>query len=146
MEKIMIEEQTIQVNISKTALWSMILGILSFAIMYFGLLTAIPAIICGHIAKSKIKESNGKLLGTGMANAGIILGYINIIASIIIIVLFFLFVLPNLSPNCPKWKSGDSVFEEAREKPTKQTTQTKQTKLTKQTNLNPLGLLCQFSL
>jgi len=88
MEKNMIEEQNTQMEISKTALWSMILGILSFAIMYFGLLTAIPAIICGHIAKSKIKESNGKLLGTGMANAGIILGYVYII----IFLLFILFL------------------------------------------------------
>ncbi len=98
----MIKEQTTQVDISKSALWSMILGILSFSIMYFGLLTAIPAIILGYVAKNKIKKSDGKLIGTGMANAGLILGYINIIASIIIIVLFFLFVLPNLSPNCPK--------------------------------------------
>ena len=96
----MTEEQTTQVDISKSALWSMILGILSFVI--FGPLSSVPAIICGHTAKSNINKSNGKLMGKGMANAGLILGYINILVYLILIVLFFLFVFPNLSPNCPK--------------------------------------------
>lgn len=39
------------------------------------LLTAIPAIITGHIARSNIKSSGGATGGGGMALAGLILGY-----------------------------------------------------------------------
>jgi len=38
------------------AIWSLILAILSFTCWW--LLTAIPAIICSHIARSKIRETN----------------------------------------------------------------------------------------
>jgi hypothetical protein len=43
-----------------------------------GPLAAIPAIICGHVAKSKIKAAAGALGGDGLALAGLILGYVNI--------------------------------------------------------------------
>jgi hypothetical protein len=43
---------------------------------------ALPAIICGHIARSKIKRSGGMLTGGGMALAGLIIGYIGIISSV----------------------------------------------------------------
>lgn len=39
------------------------------------LLTALPAIITGHIARSKVKASGGAIGGGGMALAGLILGY-----------------------------------------------------------------------
>ncbi len=51
---------------------SMILGVSSF----FFLITAIPAVICGHIARGKIKKSQGTLGGGGLAMAGIITGYL----------------------------------------------------------------------
>lgn len=51
---------------------SMILGISGF----FFLITAIPAVICGHIARGKIKKSQGTLGGGGLAIAGIITGYL----------------------------------------------------------------------
>ncbi|MDF7826727.1 DUF4190 domain-containing protein [Pontiellaceae bacterium B12227] len=53
---------------------SMVLGILSFLLL--GLFTAIPAVICGHIAKSKIKSDPENLKGDGQALAGLIMGYI----------------------------------------------------------------------
>jgi hypothetical protein len=37
---------------------------------------SILAIIFGHIARSEIKKSNGKLTGDGLALAGLILGYL----------------------------------------------------------------------
>jgi hypothetical protein len=59
-----------------TAIWSLVLGILSFNC---GLLfTSIPAVICGHIALSKVRKSGGALRGKGIAIAGLILGYIAI--------------------------------------------------------------------
>jgi hypothetical protein len=62
--------------VSPYAVWSMWLGILTFPTC---LITMIPAIICGHIAKSHIKKSNGVLKGDGMATAGLILGYLPLI-------------------------------------------------------------------
>ena len=58
------------------AVWSLVLGIISF--LCCGLFTGIPAVICGHIAHSKIKESGGREAGGGMAIAGLVIGYIGI--------------------------------------------------------------------
>ena len=59
---------------SALAVWSLILGILS--LLCFGFFAGIPAIICGHMGRSKIKQSQGTLVGGGMALAGLIMGYI----------------------------------------------------------------------
>ena len=64
---------------SAQAIWSMILGILSF--LCFGFFAGIPAVICGHLARSNIKKSQGALTGGGMALAGLILGYIGTIVT-----------------------------------------------------------------
>ena len=62
---------------------SLVLGILSF--IMFGLFAAIPAVICGHIAKSKIKADPENLKGDGQALAGLIMGYITIGITILMI-------------------------------------------------------------
>ena len=54
----------------------MILGIASF-VLCLSFLSGIPAVIVGHISRSKIKKSGGRLKGDGMALAGLILGYIS---------------------------------------------------------------------
>ena len=56
------------------AIWSLVLAVLSFTCGW--LFTAIPAVICGHIARSKIRKSGGALRGKGIATAGLILGSI----------------------------------------------------------------------
>jgi len=58
------------------AIVSLVLAILSFFCGAF--LTAIPAIVCGHVAWSAIKKSGGALHGKGIATAGLILGYVAI--------------------------------------------------------------------
>lgn len=57
---------------SGLAITSMVLGISSF----FCLITGIPAVICGHIARGNIKRSLGQQTGDGFALAGLITGYI----------------------------------------------------------------------
>ena len=59
-----------------TAVVSMIFGIASYLILPG--VGALVAIICGHIAKSQIRASQGHLKGDGMATAGLVLGYIQI--------------------------------------------------------------------
>jgi type II secretory pathway pseudopilin PulG len=58
---------------SALAVWSLILGILSLILAG---LTAIPAVICGHLALGKIKRSAGTQTGGGLAIAGLITGYL----------------------------------------------------------------------
>lgn len=60
---------------SKLAVVSLVLGVLSPCCFYF--FTGIPAVICGHLALNKIKHSAGTLTGSGLAIAGLVLGYIS---------------------------------------------------------------------
>ena len=66
---------------------SLILGITSLIVFPLGPITAISAIICGHIARAKIKAEPDNLKGEGKAIAGLIMGYIyvGVIALVIII-------------------------------------------------------------
>ncbi|HWB60892.1 MAG TPA: DUF4190 domain-containing protein [Chthoniobacteraceae bacterium] len=57
---------------SGLAIASMILGLLGF---FLSFLAGIPAIICGHVALSKIKRAGGALGGKGMAITGLVTGY-----------------------------------------------------------------------
>ncbi|HEV7405015.1 MAG TPA: DUF4190 domain-containing protein [Chthoniobacteraceae bacterium] len=58
---------------SPLAIWSLVCGILTF--LCLGPLAGIAAIICGHLALGAIKRSQGTLGGTGLAVAGLVLGY-----------------------------------------------------------------------
>src|ERR1700719_3882510 len=56
------------------AIVSLVLAVLSFACI--PIVAVIPAIVCGHIAWSKISKSGGALQGKGIAIAGLIVGYL----------------------------------------------------------------------
>jgi type II secretory pathway pseudopilin PulG len=73
------------------AIASLILGITSFALC-LSFFTGIPAIILGHISRSKIKRSGGRLKGDGMALAGLIMGYLSLPFILIIAAI----AIPNL--------------------------------------------------
>ena len=77
---------------STLAIVSLIGGILGWVgVLGIG---PIVAIICGHMAKSEIGKSSGRITGGGMATAGLILGYLNLV--VIILVFCFAIVLPLL--------------------------------------------------
>jgi hypothetical protein len=69
---------------SGMAITSMVLGIASFALC-LGFLSAIPAIITGHIAYNRAKKFPGQFAGGGMAMAGFILGYVALVFSLLIL-------------------------------------------------------------
>jgi peptidyl-prolyl cis-trans isomerase B (cyclophilin B) len=71
-------------KIDGLAIASLVLGLLTP--LCCGFFTGIPAIICGHISLSKCSK-NPNLQGKGMAIAGLILGYVGTIGTI----LYFLF-------------------------------------------------------
>jgi competence protein ComGC len=83
----------VQPKNSGLAIWSLVLGILGLTC--FWLLTAIPAVICGHIAYSRIKRSAGALTGEGLALGGLITGYLSIALSIFVIPLLAAIAIPN---------------------------------------------------
>lgn len=82
-----------QVKTSPGAIWSLVLGILG--VCCCTIFTAIPAVICGHIALSKIKKSAGALAGNGLAIAGLVLGYIGIAIAIFIIPMQIAIAIPS---------------------------------------------------
>lgn len=59
-----------------TAIASLILGIISLVTCYFGIIFAIPGVICGHIALGEIKRSEGRQDGRSLTIAGLVLNYI----------------------------------------------------------------------
>ena len=65
----------------------MIAGILNFKFPPFG---AIAALITGYVARNEIKKSNGTMGGSGMATAGIVLGWVGIAFSLIVGILLIL--------------------------------------------------------
>lgn len=88
-----------QPKTSTLAIWSLVLGILAIVLMVvcIGFLFAIPAIICGHLAYSRIKRSDGQLAGAGLAIAGFITGYVSLA--------LILLLLPIAIPNFVKARS-----------------------------------------
>lgn len=75
------------------AVGSLVCGILSLAC--FSILTGIPAVILGHVSRSAIRNSMGRLKGEGMALAGLIMGYISI-AFIPILLIIAAIAIPGL--------------------------------------------------
>ena len=75
------------------AIGSLILGIL--ALFPLGIIAAIPAVVLGHLAKSSIARSMGRLKGEGMALAGLVMGYISI-AFIPLVLIIAAIAIPNL--------------------------------------------------
>ena len=78
---------------SALAIWSLVLGILALAC--FSVLTAVPAVICGHKARTQIKRSAGALTGEGLALGGLITGYVSIALTVLMIPLLAAVAIPN---------------------------------------------------
>ena len=82
---------------SMAAVVSMIFGIIGIFFTWWVLaIPSVIAIIAGHVARSNIASSHGKLGGDGFAIAGLILGYI-VIALYILVAFIFVGALSALS-------------------------------------------------
>jgi len=68
---------------SSLALASLIAGILGWVAL--PLLSSLVAVITGHMAKREIQAAGGDLGGDGMATAGLVLGYVQLIPSLLCI-------------------------------------------------------------
>ncbi len=80
---------------STLAMVSMISGIVSWIIAPF--LGSLVAIITGHMAKREIRESMGRLGGDGMATAGLVLGYLQLIPSVLCICIVLIMLAMGVS-------------------------------------------------
>lgn len=65
---------------SALAIASLVLGILG--VICCSVITGVPAVICGHIARAKIKR-DASLGGGSLALAGVILGYLSILIMVV---------------------------------------------------------------
>ena len=66
---------------STLAIVSLIAGIATW--IFLPLVGALIAIVTGHMAKKEIRASMGRLTGDGLATAGLVLGYMQIILVVI---------------------------------------------------------------
>lgn len=71
------------------ALTSLIAGIIGWTAAPF--LGSVVAIVTGHIAKKEIKERMGREGGDGMATAGLVMGYLQLIPTVFCVCSFFVF-------------------------------------------------------
>jgi competence protein ComGC len=84
-----------QTKTSGMAIWSLVLGILS--LICFSILSAIPGVICGHMALGRIKRSNGALSGQGLAIGGLVTGYLGILLAVVTIPMMLAIAIPNFT-------------------------------------------------
>jgi len=75
------------------AIASMVCGIVCILICYFAAILGIPAVICGHMALSQIRNAGIPVAGRGMAIAGLILGYLGILFSLSVVVIFVIAIV-----------------------------------------------------
>jgi hypothetical protein len=85
------------VRTSSLAIWSLVLGILGVVLLVIciGPLFAIPAVICGHMAYSRIKRSAGTLKGDGLALGGMVTGYVCLALALVWVPLMAAIAIPN---------------------------------------------------
>lgn len=86
---------TSEAQSSTLAVVSLVSGILTWVLL--PLIGAITAIITGHLAKAEIRKSMGTLSGNGMATAGLILGYLQIV--LVLIPICVIIILTLLGPS-----------------------------------------------
>jgi hypothetical protein len=60
-------------ELSALPIWAFTLGI--FALLTFGL-TAVPSIICGHLALARTRSEESGSLAKSVALAGLVIGYV----------------------------------------------------------------------
>ena len=74
------------------AVASLVLGILGLILI--GPLGSVPAVVCGHVALTRIKKNPEGLDGDGLALAGLILGYVQIGLMVVMLPLLAAILLP----------------------------------------------------
>jgi len=74
---------------SSLAVVSLIMGIVGWTVFPF--LGSLVAIVTGHMARAEIRRQPQALEGDGLAVAGLVLGWLAVIGSILVVAAFVLF-------------------------------------------------------
>jgi competence protein ComGC len=74
------------------AVLSLCLGIL--ALVPLGIFAGIPAVVLGHLSRASVRGSGGKLKGSGLAAAGLTMGYLSVL--MLPIVIFTWMAIPRM--------------------------------------------------
>jgi hypothetical protein len=82
---------------SALAIVSLVCGVLFF----FWPITALAAVVLGHVALSEIKKSAGRLAGQGLAVAGLVTGYIGMALGALFLTAFVIGIRSALRQNVP---------------------------------------------
>ena len=69
------DRQIVRTSISAAAVWSLVTSLIGLGPV---------AIILGHIARRRIRMADGNLTGSGIASAGLVLGYISTAVSLLL--------------------------------------------------------------
>jgi hypothetical protein len=99
---------------SGMAVASLVLGILCLLLFFthiFALLLGLLAVIFGHVSRSAINRSQGRLGGGGMALTGLITGYIGSLLAIIILIFAAFVVTQVLDKNTELGKAFNDAVE-----------------------------------
>jgi len=91
---------------SGLSITSLVCGIASLTCLW--VIAAIPAVICGHVARSKIKKDPTHFSGAGMALAGLIMGYLSIGLTVVFVPIFAAVAIPAVA-------QGVQIAEAAKE-------------------------------
>ena len=78
-----------------TAVVSLVFGILAWCVL--PLVGAIVAIVCGHLARGEIRRSQGSMEGGGLAVAGLVLGYGQIVLGVFLLAFLMIAIMLGLS-------------------------------------------------
>ena len=90
---------------SSLAVISLVAGILGWTLAPF--LGSVGAVICGHLARAEIRRAPDRLEGDGLAIAGLVLGWGQIVLGVLFLVAVFMFfgglaaILAWLAANSP---------------------------------------------
>jgi hypothetical protein len=89
---------------STLSLASLMMGILGWVLL--PVVGGIIAIITGHLAKKEIRQSDGLLGGDGLATAGLVLGYANLVLGVCGCMILIL--IPTLFAGL--WQFGNQIL------------------------------------
>jgi hypothetical protein len=100
---------------SGLAIASLVCGIVSLFLCYFSGVAAIPAVVCGHLALKRIRESVVPTGGRGLAVAGLVTGYLGVLAQVASVAFFGFFFFGMMrstsvmTPHSPTLHAAPSV-------------------------------------
>jgi len=79
-------------RLDSKALVSLLLGVLS--IVPLSIFAGVPAVVLGHLSRASVRRSQGQLKGSGLALAGLLMGYVSL--ALLPLVLFTGMAIPRV--------------------------------------------------